>query len=55
MASTLYQKWLTIFFQKAQHFVYFVPWDFVRISPARGSNTYQIMYGEISDYRCQRQ
>ena len=49
MASTLSQKWLTIFFffcQKAQNFVYFVPYHFVQILPARGSNTYQVMYGE---------
>ena len=29
--------------------------DFVQISPACGLNTYQIMYGEILDFRCQRQ
>ena len=40
MASTLCQKLLAIFCQKAQNFVY----DFVQISPACGSNTYQIMY-----------
>ena len=46
---------LTIFYQKAQNFVYFEPHDFVQISPACGPNTYQIMYGEILDFRCQRQ
>ena len=41
MASTLCQKLLTIFCQKAQNFVWFGPYDFVPISPACGSNTYQ--------------
>ena len=41
MALTLSQKWLTIFCQKAQNFLYFVQCDFVQISPAYGSNTYQ--------------
>ena len=47
MASTLCQKLLTTFCQKAQNFVQFGPYDFVQISPARCPNTYQIMYGEI--------
>ena len=34
---------------KAQNFVYFVPCDFVHISPACGSNTYQTMYEETSN------
>ena len=38
MVSVLSQKWLTIFCQKAQNFVNFVPYDFVQISPACGSN-----------------
>ena len=43
MASTLSQKWRTNdFCQKAQNFVYFVSYNFVRISPACGANTYQI-------------
>ena len=46
MASTLCQKWLTIFCHKAQNFAYFGPYDFVQISPARGPNTYQTIYGE---------
>ena len=41
--------------QKAQNLVYFVPCDFVQISPACGPNTYQIMYEEILDFQCQRQ
>ena len=55
MASTLCQKWLTIFCQKAQNFVYFGPYDFVQISPACGPNTYQIMYGMTLDFQCQHQ
>ena len=46
IASTHRQKWLTIFCQNAQNFVYFGPYDFVQISTACGPNTYQIMYGE---------
>ena len=55
MASTLCQKWLTIFCQKAQNFVWFGPYDFVQISPACGPNTYQIMYVEALDFQCQNQ
>ena len=55
MASTLSQIKLTIFCQKAQNFVHLLPYDFVQISPACGPNNYQIMYGEILDFRCQRQ
>ena len=50
MASTLCQKLLPIFGQKAQNFVWFEKYDFVQISPACGPNTYQIMYGEILDF-----
>ena len=39
MAWTLSQKWLTIFYQKAQHFVYFEQCDFVQILLVCGSNT----------------
>ena len=46
MASTVCQKLLTIFSQKAQNFVWFGPYDFVQISPAYGPNTYQIMNAE---------
>ena len=53
MASTRSQKWLNIFCQKAQNFVYFGAYDFVQISPECGPNTYQIMYGEILDFLCQ--
>ena len=44
MASTLSQKWLNIFCQKPQTFVYFGAYDFVQISPAYGPtpNAYQI-------------
>ena len=52
MASTLSQKWLTIFCQKAQNFANFVPNDCVQISPACGQNTYQIMCGETLDFQC---
>ena len=41
MASKNSQKWLTIFGQK------------VKISPACGSNTYQIMYRNIYSFQCQ--
>ena len=34
------------FAKKTQNFVYFVPCDCVQISPACGSNTYQIIYVE---------
>ena len=50
MASRLFQKWLTIFSQKAQNFVYFRPYDFVQTSPALGPNTHQIMYGKTIDF-----
>ena len=52
MASTLCQKLLTIFCQKAQNFIWFGPYDFVQISSARGPNT---MYGETLDFHCQHQ
>ena len=55
MALTLCQKLLTIFFQKAQNFAWFGPYDFVQITPARGSNTYQIMKGVTLDFQCQHQ
>ena len=55
MASILSQKWLTIFCQKVQNFVYFGSYDFVQISPACGPNTYQTMYGETVDFQCQHQ
>ena len=41
MASTLRQKWLTIFCQKAQNFAYFRSHEFVTISLACVANTYQ--------------
>ena len=50
MASTLSQKWLTSFCQKAQNFVYLVPRDFVQIPPATGSNTYQISHNAWRDF-----
>ena len=49
------QKWLTIFCQKAQNFVYFLKYDFVQISSACVPNTYQIMYGETIAFQCQHQ
>ena len=55
IASTLCQKFLTIFFVKKHVVVWFGPYDFVQISPACGPNTYQIMYGETLDFQCQHQ
>ena len=55
MASILSQKWSTIFYEKAQNFVYFLPYDIVQISPACVPNIYQIMYGETLDFRSQSQ
>ena len=46
---------LTIFCQKTQNFVYFLPCDIVQISPECGSNTYQIMYWETLNFQCQSQ
>ena len=40
---------------KSSNFVYFVPYDFIQILPARGPNTYEIMYGEILFFQCQSQ
>ena len=53
MASTLCQKWLIIFCQKAQNFEQFGPYNIVQISPTCGPNTYQIMYGGTLDFQCQ--
>ena len=56
MASKLLSKMVfkkLIFCQKAQNFVHFGQYDLVQISPARGPSTYQIMYGETSDFQCQ--
>ena len=50
MASTLSQKWLSIYCPKAQHFVYFLSYDFVQILPVCGPNTYQTMYWEDSGF-----
>ena len=49
MASTLSQKMVNDFLPKAQNFVDFVPYDFVKISQACGPNSYQIMHGETLD------
>ena len=48
MASTLCQKWLTIFAKKFKILYCSGPYEFVQIALACGSNTYQIglMYGE---------
>ena len=51
MASTLSKKWLTIFCQKAQNFVYFGPYNFVQTSPAFDPNTYQIMHEKTLDFQ----
>ena len=47
-SSKIFSKMVNHFLQKSSNFVpvYFVPYDFVQISPACGPNTYQIMYGE---------
>ena len=46
MASTVSQKWLTIFCQKAQNSVYLALYNFVQLSPAScGPNKYHIMHG----------
>ena len=47
MASTLSQKWLTIF---AKRLKTFIPYDLVETSQAFGPNTYQIMYGETLNF-----
>ena len=49
MALTLSQKLLTIFCQKVPNFVYFEPFDFVKISPACGPKTYQFRIVGISN------
>ena len=41
------------FAKKAQNYVYFLRYDFVRISPACDPNAYQIIYGETLDFQCQ--
>ena len=38
---------------KVQKFIHFKQYDFVQISPVCGPNTYQIMYGETLDVKCQ--
>ena len=56
MTSTLCQKKVSenfVFCCKAQNFVHLGPYDVVQISPAFGSNAYQIMYGEPLDFQCQ--
>ena len=49
MVSTLTQKWLTIFCQKAHNFGYFEQYDLVQISPGCDQNTYQIRHVSISN------
>ena len=55
MAPTFSQICLTIFCKTVQNFVHFLPYNSIQISPAYCPNTYKIMYGEILDFRCQRQ
>ena len=43
------------FLPKGQNFVHFLRYEFVQISPTCRSTIYQIMYGEILNFRCQRQ
>ena len=38
-----FSKMVNHFFKKAQFLLYFIPYDFDQISPARGPNNYQIM------------
>ena len=45
MVSTLGQNLLTVLCQKAQNFVYFGKYDFVRITTACSPNINEIMYG----------
>ena len=54
MASTLSQKMVNHFLPKAQNFVDFVPYDFVKISQACCPISYQIMRGETLEFQCQR-
>ena len=44
--ASLGQKWLTLFCQKDQNFVWLRLYALVLISPACGPNTYQITYEE---------
>ena len=44
---------MRVFWQKAQNFAYFEPYDFVQILPACGPNAYQIMYRETIDLQYQ--
>ena len=43
----------SVYGQKAQKFIHFGPYDLIQITPVCSSNTYQIMYGETADIRCQ--
>ena len=36
-----------------QNFVHIGQYDLVQISPACGTSTYQIMYGDTLDFQCQ--
>ena len=53
MASTLWQKQLTPFCQKAQNFIVFGLPDNVQTLLACGTNTYWGITNDISDFRCQ--
>ena len=54
--NTFSKMWFFFFFfQKVQNFIEFGLYDFVQISPARGPNTYQIMYVETLDMQCLHQ
>ena len=50
LASTISQKWLTIFAKKVQIFRIFPTVQFLQISPACRLNAYQIMDGETLDF-----
>ena len=42
-----------VFYQKAQNFVQFGPYDFVQMSLARSTNIFKGMFGETLDLQCQ--
>ena len=55
MASTHSKIWLTVFCQKVQDLVYFLPHDFVKISPACCPNTNKTIYRDTLEFQSQCQ
>ena len=53
MASTLNQKYSTLFCHKAQNFIDFGSSDIFQFLLAYGRNTYYGVTNDISDFRCQ--